>query len=71
MKYNKIIAVIVGAIIVCNLSQAIYVACKLTVHTVRKIAAILSPNILPLKRLFSMEETIVVLLCIVIIALCS
>ena len=65
-------------LVACNLSQAIFVACNLTVHTVRQIAEIFTGKIFPAKTchaecmmtmVLAVEEETVVSLCIVIIAL--
>ena len=51
-------------LVACNLSQAIFVACSLTVHTVRQIAETFTCKIFSaITLVLSMEEEIVIMHC--------
>ena len=63
-------------LVACNLSQAIFIACNLTVHIVRQIAEIFTCKIFPAKTCLEHVEVCMIitmkrklLLCIVVIAL--
>ena len=81
MKLHGLSPIHTKQLVACNLSQAIFVACNLTVHIVRQIAEIFTCKIFPAKiclehvevciitMVLSVEEETVISLCIVIIAL--